>query len=91
MHKRYVQNAPIRLECANSSKIHSRYMIDMNAYHELHPESNTRRENWRMGDIDEATMESDNPPPEKFLLCLPATLRGYWFLKKRWGKFWRHL
>ncbi|THX66544.1 P-loop containing nucleoside triphosphate hydrolase protein [Aureobasidium pullulans] len=68
----------------DAQAIHSRYMIDMNAYHELHPESNTRRENWRMGDIDEATMESDNPPPEKFLLCLPATLRGYWFLKKRW-------
>ncbi|THZ50551.1 P-loop containing nucleoside triphosphate hydrolase protein, partial [Aureobasidium pullulans] len=68
----------------DAQAIHARYMIDMSAYHELHPESNTRRENWRMGDIDEATMESDNPPPDDFLLCLPATLRGYWFLKKRW-------
>ncbi|THZ11913.1 P-loop containing nucleoside triphosphate hydrolase protein [Aureobasidium pullulans] len=35
-------------------------------------------------DIGKTAMQSNEPPSDDFLLCLPAKVPAYWFLKKRW-------
>ena len=64
----------------------SRYMVDMATYHELHQDSDSGQDATGKDDIGKTAMQSNEPPSDDFLLCLPAKVPAYWFLKKRWGE-----
>jgi hypothetical protein len=55
-------------------------MIDFEAYNQMHPDDLRRdHEVW-------IELDSDIPPDGSFLQLLPATIRGYGFHDKKWGK-----
>ncbi|THX24192.1 P-loop containing nucleoside triphosphate hydrolase protein [Aureobasidium pullulans] len=64
--------------------IPSRYMVDMATYHELHQDNDSGQDAMGKDDIGKTAMQSNEPPSDDFLLCLPAKVPAYWFLKKRW-------
>ena len=68
------------------SLIPSRYMVDMATYHELHQHNDSGEDATGKDDIGKTAMQSNEPPSDDFLLCLPAKVPAYWFLKKRWGE-----
>ncbi|THX69410.1 hypothetical protein D6D04_10284 [Aureobasidium pullulans] len=56
----------------------------MATYHELHQDNDSGQDATGKDDIGKTAMQSNEPPSDDFLLCLPAKVPAYWFLKKRW-------
>lgn len=58
-------------------------MIDMEAYHTLHPDDNKQPRG--EDDLDSVATLSDEPPAEPFSLLLPPKIKGYGLHNKKWG------
>lgn len=58
---------------------YNRFMVDLNAYRQIHPDSIQEHDT-----IEEGIEHADDPPEDDFSLLLPATIRGYGFHDKKW-------
>lgn len=65
----------------------SRYMIDVETYHKLHPELRETKTP-RRDDLGPAAMASDTPPEGVFTLLLPTKIVGFSMQEKKWGKLY---
>ena len=63
---------------------HSRFMIDNATYKAMHQESSNISP--ESDDLGREAFNSDRPPPEPFLLLLPAKIRGYGLKDKKWSE-----
>lgn len=58
-------------------------MVDMSTYRELHEDEEPIPErDYLRGEL----MQAEEPPDEKFLLLLPATIHGFGFKHKDWSE-----
>lgn len=67
-------------------KTHSRYMIDMATYHKLHENDKPSHNTTSREVAGKVLADINDPPTDEFLVCLPAQVKAYWLLKKRWGE-----
>ncbi|MCJ1268457.1 hypothetical protein MMC22_008345 [Lobaria immixta] len=65
------------------SSIGERYMIDINTYKTLHPESSLNREDISLK-MDAVAMANDDPPEGDSLLLFPPIFTGFNLRVKRW-------
>lgn len=69
------------------TQMNGRYMIDMNAYRELHGDGSPTYTRSVQEPFDLKLIVGDEPPPGHFLLLLPPTIKGFGFHDKKWSMY----